>query len=66
MSNLDESIGKILLELQKNDHDTFKKLMQRAQEEYPELFETDIDADNKEIDAYNRKIDEYNMKIDEN
>ena len=66
MSNLDESIGKILLELQKNDPDTFKKLMQRAQEEYPELFETDIDADNKEIDAYNRKIDEYNMKIDEN
>ena len=66
MSNLDESIGKILLELQKNDPDTFKKLMQRAQEEHPELFETDIDADNKEIDAYNRKIDEYNMKIDKN
>ena len=39
MSNLDESIGKILLELQKDDPDTFKKLMKKAQEENPGLFE---------------------------
>ena len=65
MSNLDESIGKILLELQKNDLETFKKLMKLAREEHLELFETDIDADNKKIDEYNRKVDEYNRKIDE-
>ena len=64
MSNLDESIGKILLELQKDDPDTFKKLMKKAQEENPELF-VDIDEDNKRIDEYNREIDEYNKKIDE-
>jgi hypothetical protein len=29
MSNLDDSIGKILLELQKDDPDTFKKLMKK-------------------------------------
>ena len=65
MSNLDESIGKILLELQKDDPDTFKKLMRKAQEEHPELFEEDIDAENKGIDEYNLKIDEYNKKVDE-
>jgi len=32
ISNLDDSIGKILLELQKDDPDTFKKLMKKAQE----------------------------------
>ena len=31
MSNLDDSIGKILLNLQKDDPDTFKKLMKKAQ-----------------------------------
>ena len=37
MSNLDESIGKLLLDLQKNDPDTFKKLMKLAKEGNPEL-----------------------------
>lgn len=64
MSNLDESIGKILLELQKDDPDTFKKLMKKAQDENPELFENTVDAENTEIDEYNKKIDEYNDKID--
>ena len=53
MSNLDESIGKILLNLQKDDPDTFKKLMKKAQEDNPELFEEDVDADNKKIEEYN-------------
>ncbi|MFQ5496742.1 MAG: hypothetical protein ACE5DU_02520 [Nitrosopumilus sp.] len=66
MSNLDESIGKILLDLQKDDPYTFKKLMKRAQEENPELFEDSISEENKEIDEYNRQVDEYNKKIDEN
>jgi hypothetical protein len=65
MSNLDESIGKILLDLQKDDPDSFKKLMEMAQEENPELFEVDTDSENKEIDEYNLKIDKYNKKIDE-
>ena len=39
MSNLDASIGKILLDLQLEDPDTFKKLMKKAQKENPELFE---------------------------
>ena len=65
MSNLDESIGKILLELQKDDPDSFKKLMEKAQEENPELFEVDTDSENKEIEEYNLKIDEYNKKIDD-
>ncbi len=56
MSNLDESIGKILLELQKDDPDTFKKLIRKAQEENPELFE--------EIDEGNKKIDKFNCKVD--
>jgi len=54
MSNLDNSIGKILLELQRDDPDTFKKLMKRAQEEHPELFEGDIDDENRKIEEYNR------------
>lgn len=66
MSNLDESIGKILLELQKEDPDTFKKLMKKAQEDHPELFEADVDKDNKEIEKYNLEVDKYNKKIDEN
>ena len=65
MSNLDESIGKILLELQKDDPDTFKKLMKKAQEENPELFEDDVDEDNKKIDEYNQEVDEYNKKVEE-
>ena len=65
MSNLDESIGKLLLELQKDDPDTFKKIMKKAQEENPELFEDGIDEENKEIEEYNRKVDEYNRKVDE-
>ncbi len=66
MSNLDESIGKILLELQRDDPDAFKKLMERAQKENPELFEDGTDEENKEIEKYNLKVDEYNKKIDEN
>jgi hypothetical protein len=62
MSNLDESIGRLLLDLQKDDPDSFKKLMKKAQEENPELFE-DIDSENKAIEKYNLKIEEYNKKI---
>lgn len=65
MSNLDESIGKLLLDLQKNDPAAFKKLMKLAKEENPELFEGNNDDDNKKIDEYNRKIEEYNQKVDE-
>jgi hypothetical protein len=65
MSNLDKSIGKILLDLQKDDPDSFKKLMEKAQEENPGLFEVDTDSENKEIEEYNLKIDKYNKKIDE-
>ncbi len=57
MSNLDESIGKLLLELQKDDPDTFKELMKKAQKENPGLFEEDVDEDNKKIDEDNKKID---------
>ncbi|KEQ57207.1 hypothetical protein SCCGRSA3_01591 [Marine Group I thaumarchaeote SCGC RSA3] len=49
MSNLDDSIGKILLELQKDDPDTFAKLMKKAQEENPELFD-DTDIENNNIE----------------
>ena len=63
MSNLDDSIGKILLDLQKDDPDTFKKLMKKAQDENPELFDS-TDAENVEIEEYNQKIDDYNKKID--
>jgi len=55
MSNLDESIGKILLELQKDDPDTFKKLMGKAMKDNPELFEDSIDEGNKRTDEYNKK-----------
>jgi len=65
MSNLDKSIGEILLELQKDDPETFKKLMEKAQAENPELFDDSLDEENKEIDEYNRKVDEYNNKVDE-
>ena len=64
MSNLDDSIGKILSDLQKDDPDTYKKLMKKAQDENPELFDNSIDVENAEIDEYNRKIDEYNNNID--
>lgn len=65
MSNLDNSIVKLLLDLQNDDPETFKKLMKRVQEKNPELFEENIDESNKEIDEYNRRVDEYNKKIDE-
>jgi uncharacterized protein YlzI (FlbEa/FlbD family) len=39
--------------------------MKQAQKENPELFEEDIDEDNKKIDEYNRKVDEYNKKVEE-
>ena len=64
MSNLDDSIGKILLNLQKDDPDTFKKLMKKAQLENPELFDDAIEAENTKIDEYNQEIDDYNKKID--
>jgi len=64
MSNLDDSIGKILLDLQKEDPDTFKKIMKKVQDKNPELFVNSIDIENVEIDDYNRKIDEYNNNID--
>ena len=62
--NLDDSIGKILLDLQRDDLDTFQKLMKKAKEENPELFEDDIDEENKTIDEYNRQVEEYNKKLD--
>ena len=65
MSNLDERIGKILLELQKDDPDTFKKLMKKAQEDNPELFEGDGDEDNRKIDEYNHEVDKYNKTVEE-
>ena len=65
MSNLDDSIGKLLLDLQKDDPETFKKLMKKAFEEHPEIFEDDTDAENKRIDEYNLKVDEYNKRIEE-
>ena len=43
MSNLDDSIGKILLDLQKDDPDSFKKLLKKAKEENPELFEDKVE-----------------------
>lgn len=46
MSNLDESIGKILLELQKDDPESFKRLMKKALEENPELFEETDETNN--------------------
>lgn len=63
MSNLDESIGKVLLELQKDDPDTFKKLMKKAQKENPELFEDD---DTRKIYEDDLEVDEHNNKTDEN
>ena len=52
------------MDLQKEDLDTFKKIMKKAQNDHPELFENSIDTENAEIDEYNRKIDEYNNSID--
>jgi len=65
MSNLDESIGKLLLELQKEDPDTFKELMKKVQKDNPELFEGDMGEDNRKIDEYNHEVDEYNKKVEE-
>jgi len=47
MNNLDESIGEILLNLQREDPYVFKKLVKKAQEENPELFEDNIEGENK-------------------
>ena len=65
MSNLDDSIGKILLDLQKDDPESFKKLMEKALQENPELFENSIEDENKEIEEYNRQVEEYNKEMDE-
>ena len=65
MSNLDDSIGKILLDLQKDDPESFKKLMEKALQENPELFENSIEDENKEIEEYNRQVEEYNKETDE-
>lgn len=65
MSNLDDSIGKILLDLQKDDPESFKKLMEKALQENPELFENSIEDENKEIEEYNRQVEQYNKEIDE-
>jgi len=53
MSDLDESIGKILLDLQREDPDTFKKLMKKALEENPELFEKNTDVKIKTAGNHN-------------
>ena len=49
MNNIDDSMGKLLLELRK-DPDIFKKLIMYAQEESPELFVFAIYKDDKKID----------------
>ena len=64
MSNLDDSIGKILLDLQKDDPESFKKLMEKALQENPGLFENSIEDENKEIEEYNRQVEEHNKEID--
>ena len=38
--------------------------MKKAKEENPELFEDEIDEENKTIDEYNRQVEEYNKKLD--
>ena len=65
MSNLDDSIGKILLDLQKDDPESFRKLMEKALKENPELFEGNIDEENKEIEEYNLQVEQYNKEVDE-
>lgn len=65
MSNLDDSIGKLLLDLQKNDPDTFKKLLEKTKEENPELFENNIDEDLEKINEFDQ-VDEYNEEVNEN
>ena len=65
MVNLDDSIGNLLLDLQKNDPETFNKLMKKAKDDNPELFEDDVDVENQEIEEYNRMVDEHNRRIDE-
>ena len=65
MGNLDDSIGKLLLDLQKNDPESFKKLMEKALKENPELFDDSIDDENKEIEQYNRQVEKYNNEIDD-
>jgi hypothetical protein len=64
MSNLDDTIGNLLLDLQRDDPDTFKKIIKKAFEADPRLFENNVDEDNKKIDEYNRNVEEYNKKIE--
>ncbi|WP_316505075.1 hypothetical protein [Nitrosopumilus sp.] len=64
MVNLDDSIGKILLDLQKTDPDTFKKLLKKTQEENPELFEVGIEKENPDVERYNNETEQYNKRID--
>ncbi len=64
MSNLDESIGRLLIDLQKDDPDSFKELMKKVQKEHPELFDQVIYEENAKIDVYNKEIEDYNKKID--
>jgi len=61
MNNLDDSIGKLLLDLQKNDPDTFKKLLEKVKEENPELFENNIDTDLEKINGF-YQVDKYDKK----
>ena len=42
-----------------------RNLMKKAQEDNPELFEEDVDEDNREIDEYNQEVDKYNKKVEE-
>lgn len=57
MSNLDESIGEILLNLQREDPITFKKLMKKAQEENPELFDENMSEEIKNMRIIRARID---------
>jgi len=61
MNNLDDSIGKLLLDLQKNDPDTFKKLLEKVKEENPELFENNIDTDLEKINGF-YQVDKHDKK----
>lgn len=65
MNNLDDSIGNLLLDLQQNDPDTFKKLLEKAKEENPELFENNLDKDLEKINESDQ-VDKYTEKVNKN
>ncbi len=65
MNNLDDSIGNLLLDLQKNNPDTFKKLLEKAKEENPELFENNLDKDLEKINGFDQ-VDKYTEKVNKN